>query len=143
MSSETPAAKWPGGWPATTVSSARPEPVRGTVQGAELVQYDYTPEQYRALARLTATLCKVFPKMRCDYPRDAAGQLVLRKLPDDDLDRFSGLLGHWNVQTNKVDPGPAFQWDWLLTQARKLMRYGFAPRFEKQAAALLDFVATK
>ena len=121
---------------------ARSEPVRGAVQGGELVQYDYTPEQYRALAKLTATLCKAFPKMRCDYPRDEAGQLVMRKLPDDDLDRFSGLLGHWHVQTNKVDPGPAFQWDWLLTRARKLMRCGLAPRFEKQAAALMDFEAT-
>jgi len=120
---------------------ARSEPVQGMVQGAELIQYDYTPEQYRALAKLTATLCKVFPHMRCDYPRDGAGRLIMRKLPDDDLNRFSGLLGHWHVQTNKVDPGPGFQWDWLLGRARKLMRYGLAPRFEKQASALMDFEA--
>lgn len=119
---------------------ARPDPVRGTVQGTELVQYDYTPEQYQALARLTAALCAVFPKMRCDYPRDPSGHLVRRKLPDADLEQFSGLLGHWHVQTNKVDPGPAFQWDWLLGRARRLL-HGLAPRFEKQAAALMDFEA--
>ncbi|MGV3771882.1 MAG: N-acetylmuramoyl-L-alanine amidase, partial [Verrucomicrobiales bacterium] len=37
----------------------RPEPVTGAVQQRELVQYDLTPQQYRALARLTATLCSV------------------------------------------------------------------------------------
>src|SRR5215467_7164278 len=36
---------------------ARPQPVQGTIQGKDLVQYDFTPEQYKALAKLTATLC--------------------------------------------------------------------------------------
>jgi N-acetyl-anhydromuramyl-L-alanine amidase AmpD len=97
---------------------ARSELVTGTVQDAALVQYDYTPEQYRALARLTATLCRVFPRLRCDYPRDAAGNLVMAKLPDDELAAFAGVLGHWHIQRNKVDPGPAFQWDALLAEAR-------------------------
>src|ERR1035437_9177243 len=52
---------------------ARPEPVRGMIQGADLVQYDFTPEQYAALTKLTAALCKVFPKLQCRYPVDAAG----------------------------------------------------------------------
>ena len=30
--------------------------------------------------KLTATLCSVFPKIRCDYPRDAAGKLVTHRL---------------------------------------------------------------
>jgi N-acetyl-anhydromuramyl-L-alanine amidase AmpD len=100
---------------------ARPERVRGRVQGHELEQFDFTPEQYRALARLTAALCRVFPKIHLDYPRDASGQLVTGKLPDDELKAYQGLLGHFHVQTNKTDPGPAFQWDWLVQEARKLM----------------------
>ena len=52
--------------------------------GPGLAQYDLTPQQYDALIKLTATLCKVFPKISCDYPRDAEGQLIPRKLPDDD-----------------------------------------------------------
>lgn len=101
---------------------ARPEPVRGMVQGEELEQYDFTPEQYRALMHLTATLCTVFPKIRCDYPRDAQGQLVLRKLPDAELAAYQGVLGHYHIQTNKTDPGPALDWDRLIKGARKLMR---------------------
>src|ERR1043165_2080562 len=38
---------------------ARPELIKGTIQGEELMQYDFTPQQYEALTRLTATLCKV------------------------------------------------------------------------------------
>lgn len=101
---------------------ARPEPVTGEIQGQQLAQYDFTPEQYRALIHLTAALCKVFPKLRCDYPREASGQLARGKLRDDQLDRYQGVLGHYHIQSNKVDPGPAFQWDYVINGARKLMR---------------------
>jgi len=100
----------------------RPEPVRGVIQGKDLLQYDFTPEQYAALAKLTAALCKIFPNLACDYPRDASGQLVRSKLPDDELKTYRGLLGHYHVQTDKIDPGPAFQWDWLIGEARKYLR---------------------
>jgi N-acetyl-anhydromuramyl-L-alanine amidase AmpD len=100
---------------------ARAELIRGTIQGHELVQYDFTPEQYAALIKLTAALCKVFPKIACDYPRDAAGKLIRQKLPDDELKAYHGVLGHFHVQTNKVDPGPAFDWDRVIGGARRLL----------------------
>jgi N-acetylmuramoyl-L-alanine amidase len=100
---------------------ARREPVRGITQGDELIQYDFTPEQYSALSHLTAALCTVLPKIKCDYPKDAAGKLVPNKLPDDELNNYHGVLGHFHVQTNKNDPGPAFQWDLVINNARKLM----------------------
>ena len=105
---------------------ARPDPVRGTIQGQELVQYDFTPEQYLALSRLTATLCKSFPRIKCDYPRDVTGKLVTEKLPDAELNTYQGILGHFHIQTNKVDPGPAFQWDWVIGEARKLLHGGMS-----------------
>jgi N-acetyl-anhydromuramyl-L-alanine amidase AmpD len=101
---------------------ARPEPVQGTVQGKALVQYDFTPEQYRALSRLTATLCAVLPGIRCDYPRDAQGSLIPQKLADQDLKNYQGVLGHYHIQSDKVDPGPAFQWDYVIGNARRLMK---------------------
>lgn len=101
---------------------ARPEPVRGPVQDKELVQYDLTPQQYRALIRLTATLATVLPRIRCDYPKDTAGRLITKKLSNEELARYQGLLGHYHVQSNKVDPGPAFQWDLVIEQAQRLMR---------------------
>jgi len=105
---------------------ARPDPVRGTVQGQELVQYDFTPEQYLALSRLTAALCKSFPRIKCDYPRDVTGKLVTRKLPDAELKAYQGVLGHYHIQTNKVDPGPAFQWDRVIGEAQKLLHGGMS-----------------
>jgi hypothetical protein len=100
---------------------SRDEPVVGEVQGQELRQYDLTARQYDSLIKLTATLCTVFPKIRCDYPRDASGRVINHKLPDDQYARYEGILGHYHVQTNKVDPGPAFQWDTVINGARQLM----------------------
>jgi N-acetyl-anhydromuramyl-L-alanine amidase AmpD len=97
----------------------RPAPVRGVVQSKELVQYDFTPEQYAALAKLAATLCRVFPRIACDAPRDAVGGVLMRKLPDADFARYRGVLGHFHIQENKVDPGPAFQWDKFLAETRR------------------------
>lgn len=103
---------------------ARDEPVIGTVQGRELVQYDLTPEQYDSLVKLTAALCRVFPKIECDYPRDESGELITRKLADQDLKNYQGLIGHFHIQTNKTDPGPAFNWDYVVKNARALLGSG-------------------
>ena len=100
---------------------ARPELIAGEVQGTHLLQYDLTPEQYTAVTKLTAALCKVFPKMNCDYPREADGRLVMKKLPDETLKAYGGVLGHFHVQTNKIDPGPAFDWDRVIGGARRML----------------------
>lgn len=100
---------------------ARPEPITGIIQGRQLVQYDFTPQQYQALIKLTATLCKILPRIQCDYPKDAGGRLIPQKLPDDELKNYHGVLGHYHIQTDKVDPGPAFQWDYVIDNARKLL----------------------
>ena len=50
--------------------------IDGTVQGQRLRQYDFTVRQYDSLIRLTATLCTLFPAIRCDYPRDKSGSLL-------------------------------------------------------------------
>ncbi len=99
----------------------RNEKIVGSIQGQHLEQYDLTPQQYEALARLTATLCTVFPNIRCDYPRDEKGALIPHKLPNDQLANYHGVLGHYHVQTDKTDPGPAFEWDRLITESRRLM----------------------
>jgi N-acetylmuramoyl-L-alanine amidase len=103
---------------------ARNEPINGVIQGRNLWQYDFTPKQYRALAHLVAAICITFPKIKCDYPRDAEGRLITHKLPAPALEKYEGLLGHYHVQTDKIDPGPAFNWDYVVTKARRLMRGG-------------------
>jgi hypothetical protein len=100
----------------------RPELVEGEVQGQMLQMYDLTPEQYDSLTKLTAALCTVLPQIRCDYPRDEHGRLVTRKLPGEELAAFKGVIGHYHIQANKADPGPAMQWDRVIDGARRLMR---------------------
>ncbi len=109
---------------------ARPELIKGNIQGRDLLQYDFTQEQYTALIKLTATLCKVFPKIECAYPKDASGKLVPHKLADGELEGYHGVLGHYHIQTNKQDPGPAFDWDRVIGGARRLMGRGFTPEVE-------------
>lgn len=104
---------------ANTFRPERDQPVNGVVQGSNLAMYDLTPQQYEALIKLTATLATVFPQIKLDVPRDEKGNVLPRALSDSAFDRYQGILGHYHVQTNKTDPGPAFQWDWLLQGARK------------------------
>lgn len=99
--------------------SARPEVIAGTVNGTQLLQYDFTKEQYESLAKLTATLSRVLPKIKLDVPRNDDGKVLNRVLTDKEWERFSGVLGHCHVQANKIDPGPAFDYEKLLRDARR------------------------
>lgn len=123
------------GWPFVTLPSwmiesgvrtpqfiarpARRELIKGRINGREVVQYDFTEQQYEALIRLTAALARVLPRMRVDVPRDAQGAVRPDVLSTDELKAYSGLLGHWHITTVKTDPGPAFDWERLLQGARR------------------------
>lgn len=108
----------------------RDEMIVGPIRGHDLRQYDFTPEQYAALTKLTAALCTIFPKMTCDYPRDAKGDVIWDTLTDSQWQNYHGVLGHYHVQDNKADPGPAFQWETVIGGARK--RMGLKPAAHKQ-----------
>ncbi len=99
---------------------ARQEVVSGVIHGKTHYQLDFTKEQYESLARLIAALHKTFPRIRLDAPRDADGAVLGTNLTPEELAGFDGVLGHWHVQRNKQDPGPAMQWDALLGRARQL-----------------------
>jgi N-acetyl-anhydromuramyl-L-alanine amidase AmpD len=100
---------------------ARNEPVVGQIRGREYEQYDLTDAQYDSLTKLTAALCTALPKITCDYPREENGKVLPETLPREKWDDYQGLLGHWHVQDNKTDPGPAFNWDRVQKGAWKLM----------------------
>ena len=87
----------------------RQEAVEGEIQGKQLRMYDLTPQQYDSLIKLTAALCKVFPKIKCDYPKDENGQLITHKLTREQFDAYQGVLGHYHIDTAKTDPGPALR----------------------------------
>jgi N-acetyl-anhydromuramyl-L-alanine amidase AmpD len=98
----------------------RPEIVSGFVQTRTYYQFDFTTEQYEALARLCAGLERALPRIRLEAPRGADGAVVDRVLPEAELRAFDGIVGHVHVQQNKQDPGPAFQWARVLLDARQL-----------------------
>jgi N-acetylmuramoyl-L-alanine amidase len=100
---------------------ASPRFAEGEINGRSLVQPDFTPEQYESLIRLTAALCTVLPGIECDYPRDETGAPLAGVMSDDAFDAYSGVLGHQHVQGNKIDPGPAFDWERVIGGARRIM----------------------
>ena len=53
---------------------------------------------------------------------DAREDLSIQVHPDDELAKYQGILGHFHIQTNKTDPGPALQWDKLVQGAGQLSR---------------------
>jgi N-acetylmuramoyl-L-alanine amidase len=112
--------------PGFTGHPARSQPIVGKIQDQDLIQYDFTPQQYRALVQLTAALTKLFPKIACECPRDPQGNVITRKLSDPDLKSFHGVLGHFHIQSEKVDPGPAFNWDYVISGARRVLNRGIS-----------------
>ena len=76
---------------------ARPEPIRGNIQGRDLEQYDFTPEQYRALVRLTAALVDRYAE--CD-DHGARLRVTLLRLTADVADDLN--LGHASHRTRSV-----------------------------------------
>jgi hypothetical protein len=100
---------------------ARPYRARGYVHGVLLEQYDFTPEQYEALARLAAALVRTFPRLQFQVPVDLMGRLRTGALTADELRRFGGILGHQHLTTEKTDPGPAFDWERFVGRTRSLL----------------------
>lgn len=98
---------------------ARPEVVVGTIGTRELRQYDLTKEQYQSLIKLTAALHRALPKVTLDYPRDASGMLINQQLTKEQWQSFQGVLGHYHIQGEKADPGPAFDWNRVVNGARQ------------------------
>lgn len=101
---------------------ARPRrgPVTGAVHGTSYVMFDLTPQQFESLTKLTAALGAIFPGMPLDCPRGPDGAPRTTALSTAELAEFRGVLGHLHVTGGKIDPGPAFDWDGLLAEARRL-----------------------
>ena len=101
---------------------ARPTRIRGQAQGETLEQLDYTPEQYESLAHLTAALVDTFPLLALEVPRDGTGAVRTDRMPEAEEATFGGVVGHLHVSTQKLDPGPAFDWEGYLEATRALTR---------------------
>lgn len=96
---------------------ARPSLLTGSIHGTSLWQYDFTAEQYVALAKLTAALHRILPRITLSVPRDRKGAVLARALTPDEFATYSGVLGHFHITDAKSDPGPAFDWERVLASA--------------------------
>lgn len=103
-----------------TYRPMRDQPITGTIQGTNLQQYDLTKEQYDTLTKLIAGLVKIFPEIKLDYPK-RNGQLIRNKLPDEEFQKFKGVIGHFHVTTDKIDPGPAFNWELVMNRTKEIL----------------------
>ena len=99
--------------------SARKQVISGRVNGRDLMQYDFTNQQYAALIKLTAAMARIFPKLKLDAPRNPDGSVRMDVLSPEELAAYSGFLGHQHTIKVKPDPGPAFDWDRVMRGARR------------------------
>lgn len=90
----------------------------GPQNGRDLMQYDFTEEQYVSLERLLRSLREIFPNIEARVPRRADGTVPTDALSPAEFAAFRGVLGHHHVQTNKNDPGPAFDWERIARALR-------------------------
>lgn len=97
----------------------RDEIVTGEIHGRTLYQFDLTEAQYHSLGKLVAAVHAALPAIELDYPRDEAGRPLWRELSAEELAAFSGVLGHYHLTDHKVDPGPAFDWQRVVRDARR------------------------
>lgn len=100
----------------------RPDPIEGYVHGDRVVQYDYTAAQYDALAKLIVGLSKTLPKIKLQTPRDAKGQFSTKLLENSRRLTYQGIVGHYHLSGEKLDPGPAFQWQLLHDRIKALTK---------------------
>jgi hypothetical protein len=119
--------------PGFVARPARAERIAGVVNGQLVEQWDFTPEQYEALAKLTAALVRSFPRLSLEVPRCAGGpggpggsggpgqSARAEALTEGELAVHCGLLGHCHVTREKLDPGPAFDWERLVARAAELL----------------------
>ncbi len=99
--------------------SARKDLICDQIHTRDLCQYDLTDAQYESLIKLTAALTRVFPKLKNDYPREEDGSVAMRELTDEEYLAFGGLIAHWHLTDNKIDPGPAFDWDRVVNGVKR------------------------
>lgn len=87
------------------------EPIR--IHGAWYEMWDYTAQQYEALAHLCSGLLRIFPNLPAVSPENNGP--ILTKI--DKPQAFAGFLGHYHVTKDKWDPG-CFNFASLLRDIR-------------------------
>jgi N-acetyl-anhydromuramyl-L-alanine amidase AmpD len=92
---------------------------KGELQGRRLYQYGFTGAQYTSLIGLVRAVRQAAPNISLNAPTDTRGSILDWALPPGRRTTFSGIVGHYHVGPHKVDPGPAFDWERVLSGIRR------------------------
>lgn len=80
-----------------------PRGIRNELIGGKLYKgFEYTNQQYETLILLSSCLLSVFPRIKCDFPRDSDGNL--KKGLISDPKEHCGFICHYHINREKWDP---------------------------------------
>ena len=86
-----------------------------------MVQCDFTTRAIRLAHQTHRHALQNLPQDQMRLSQDSGGNLIPQMLPKEDWQNFQGVLGHYHVQRNKTDPGPGFNWEKVVGEARDLL----------------------
>ena len=90
------------------------KPVSRPVQFGRPRAYGYTNRQYESLIALLKCLHREV-KLKRSYPTGPDGQVISKLVSDEDKGKLEGMVAHWHLSASRWDPGPAFDWDRVLS----------------------------
>jgi hypothetical protein len=111
----TPCARR-GLWVGPTGSGGREK-----FSGDALTQSDLTPQQSRRWSSSPPRSAPSSPRSRVTTRATLRERWSAASCPTPNSGAYQGVLGTFHIQTNKVDPGPALQWDRVINRARQLL----------------------
>lgn len=86
----------------------RPRSGLSSINATKVQAFGYTEAQYRSLGSLLRGLAALFPALAAGTPRDHRGNVTLMAAADTAA--LKGIVAHWHLSFDYLDPGPAFDW---------------------------------
>ncbi|MEC8025251.1 MAG: N-acetylmuramoyl-L-alanine amidase [Myxococcota bacterium] len=84
------------------------------IQNSRIRAWGYTPIQYESLILLLKLFVRELD-MKKTYPMTPDGKVIPHLLADEDTKKLHGFIGHWHLDDQRWDPGPAFDWERVLS----------------------------
>jgi N-acetylmuramoyl-L-alanine amidase len=76
--------------------------VADTIHGMRMKGFDYSDAQYATIIKLGRALVEIFPLIKPDFSRNAAGDIIKTELADPQ--QHHGFICHYQVTRKKIDP---------------------------------------
>ena len=104
-----------------TLTDPKPGITRSIVHALEALGLE-APDPDSLTWAIGPALVDTFPLLALEVPRDGTGAVRTDRMPEAEEATFGGVVGHLHVSTQKLDPGPAFDWERYLGATRALTR---------------------